>query len=130
MALSAIMVISAAVTYNLTFNNSGTVTEQGAITVAYNGNTYNNSDSVSIDWGNIAPGQTYTKAVTIHNDVNAPITPGITSTLSSTYGTITLSSTTPIAANSEATVNVVLTVSSTALAGVIPAWTATFTASS
>ncbi len=60
--------------------------------------TYMSGESITIDWGNVAPGQTYTKSVTIHNDVNAQITPGITSTLSSTYGTITLSTIPPIAA--------------------------------
>ena len=122
------MVISAAVSYTLIFPMAGNVAQQGAVTVTYDGNYLQQWRIFLIDWGTVAPGQTYTKSVTIHNGVNTPVTPGITSTLSTTYGTISLSSNNPIAPNSDATVDVVLTVSSTAPAGAIPAWTATFTA--
>lgn len=127
MALSAVMVISAASLFTFNVNMNANVTT-GVVTITYDGTTYNSGDSFSINWTTVDPGQTYTRAVTIHNGVSAPVTPSITSTLSSTYGTITLSSTTPIAIGADATVNIVFTVSGTAPAGVVPAWTATLSA--
>jgi hypothetical protein len=130
MALSAVMVISAASLFSFNVNMNANVLEAGAVTVTVDSTTYNTGESFAVNWGDVQPGQTYTKSVTIHNNVNAVVTPSITSTLSSAYGTITLSSLTPIAANTDATVNIVFTVSSTAPAGTISAWTAALSATS
>ena len=129
-ALSAVMLVSAVSYLTFNFNMTGTVGEGGTVTVTIGTTTYNTGDSFPIAWGTVSPGQTYTQSITIHNNVNAAVTPGIATTLSSTYGTITLSSTAVIPANGQTTVNVVFTVSSTAPAGAIPAWTATLTAAS
>jgi hypothetical protein len=134
-ALSVVMLVSAASYLTFTFNMTGTIAEGGTVTVTIGTTTYNTGQSLDINWntiaaGNVVPVQTYTQSITIHNNVNNAVTPGIATTLSSTYGTITLSSTTAIPANGQTTVNVVFTVSSTAPAGAIPAWTATLTAAS
>jgi hypothetical protein len=130
LALSVVMLVSAASYLTFTFNMTGTVGEGGTVTVNIGGTTYNTGDSFPIAWGTVSPGQTYTQSITIHNNVNTPVTPGISTSLSSTYGTITLSSNAAIPANGQTTVNVVFTVSSSAPAGAIPAWTATLTAAS
>jgi hypothetical protein len=129
-ALSAVMLVSAVSYLTFTFNMTGTVLEGGTVTVTIDNTSYNTGDSLPIAWGSVSPGQQYTHSITIHNNVNTPVTPGIATTLSSTYGTIALSSTTAIPANGQATVNVVFSVSSTAPAGAIPTWTATLTAAS
>jgi hypothetical protein len=127
-ALSVVMLVSAASYLTFTFNMTGTVLEGGTVTVTIGTTTYNTGDSFPIAWDTVSPGQTYTQSITIHNNVNNAVIPGIATTLSSTYGTITLSSVAPIAANGQTTVNIVFTVSGTAPAGAIPAWTATLTA--
>jgi hypothetical protein len=130
LALSAIMVISAAITYNLSTSMNANIAEAGSVTVTVDSTTYNTGDSLSINWGTVTPGQTYTKAVTIHNSANIAITPSLTNTLPSTYGTISLSSASPIPMYSDATVNIVFQVAATAPAGAVPSWTAAFSASS
>lgn len=130
MALSAVMVISAASIFTFTATMNGSVSEKGVVTVTVGSTTYNSGESFPVNWGSVTAGQTYTKQITIHNGLNAAVTPSITSTLSSTYGTITLSSTSSIAAGADATVNIVFTVSGTAPSGTITEWTATLTASS
>ncbi len=130
MALSAVMVISAASLFTLNSNMTATVNEKGIVTVTIDSTTYTDGESFDIAWGPVDPGQTYTKQITIHNNVNTPVTPSIISDLSATYGTITLSNTDSIAAGGDVDVNIEFTVSSTAPAGAIPAWTATLIASS
>lgn len=129
-ALSAVMVISAAITYNLTTNMNANIAEVGSVTVTVDSTTYNTGDALSINWGTVTPGQTYTKAVTIHNGANIAVTPSLTSTLPATYGTITLSSTSTVPLYSDSTVNIVFQVAATAPAGAVPGWTAAFSASS
>lgn len=124
------MVISAAITYNMSVTMNANVAEVGSVTATVDSTTYNTGDSLSINWGTITPGQTYTKTVTIHNGANIAVTPNLTNTLPSTYGTISLSSTSSIPMYSDATVNIVFQVAATAPAGAIPGWTAAFSASS
>jgi hypothetical protein len=128
--LSAIMLVSAVSYLTFTFNMNATVGEGGTVTVTIGSNTYNTGQSLAIDWGTVAPGQTYNQAITIHNNVNAPVTPSIATTGLPSGWTIGLSSNTAIPANSDATMNVVLTVASNAPSGPVSAWTATLSAAS
>ena len=129
-ALSAVMLVSALSYLTFTFNMNATVVEGGTVTVTIGSTTYNTGQSLALNWGTVTPGQQYTQAITIHNDVNNAVTPSIATTSLPSGWTLALSSTAAIPANSDAALNLVLTVSSTAPAGSTPAWTATLTAAS
>lgn len=127
-ALSSIMLISAALLYTLNFNMNTTVAESGSVTVTIDSTTYTNGQSLSINWSSVTPGQQYNKAITIHNGVNNAVTPALGTTGLPSGWSLTLSDTSSIPANSEVTRNIVLTVPSGALAGT-SSWTAKLTAS-
>jgi hypothetical protein len=129
-ALSAIMLVSAVSYLTFTFNMNANVTEGGTVTVTIGSTTYNTGQSLSVDWGSVTPGQVKTQAITIHNNVNAPVTPSIAATGLPSGWSLALSSTAAIPAFSDAPMNLVLTVSSTAPAGPVTAWTATLSAAS
>ena len=129
-ALSSVMIVSAASYLTLTLNMNATVAESGTVTVTIDGTTYNTGQSLSINWGTVTPGQQYTHSITIHNNVNNAVTPAVATTGLPSGWTLALSSNAAIPATSDATLNLVLTVSSTAPAGSTPAWTATLTAAS
>lgn len=129
MALSSILLISAALIFTLNFNMNATVAETGAVTVTIGSTTYNNGETLSIDWGTVTPGQTYSNVVTIHNNVNKAVTPAITPTNLPSGWTLTLNDTSSIPAKSDSVRSIVLTVPSNALAS-SPSWTATLTATS
>jgi hypothetical protein len=127
-ALCVIMAISAAYSYSLNFNMNANVAETGSVSVTIDSTNYTSNQTLAIDWGNVTPGQQYTKAITITNDVNAPVTPNIVTSGLPSGWTLTLSDPGAIAANSAANRNIVLTTSSTATAG-SSSWTATLTVS-
>ena len=128
-ALSAIMVISAALTYTLNFNMNANVLESGAVTITIGGTTYNNNDNLAINWTTVTPGQQYTKTMTITSTVNNAVTPTLTPTGLPSGWTLTLSDTSAIPAKGTVTRDLVLTVPSDALAS-SPSWTAVLTVSS
>ena len=128
--LSAVMLVSAVSYLTFTFNMNATVVEGGTVTVTIGSTTYTTGQSLSIDWGSVTPGQVKTQAIIIHNNVNAPVTPSIANTGLPSGWSLAISNTTAIPAFSDSTMNVVLTVSSTASAGAVPAWTSTLSAAS
>jgi hypothetical protein len=128
-ALSAIMLISAAYLYTLSFSMTANVAEAGTVTVTIDSTTYNSGDSLNLAWGTVVPGQQYTKAITINNNVNNAVTPSIVATGLPSGWTLTLSDTSAIAAKGTATRNVTLSVPSNAVSG-SSSWTASLTVSS
>jgi flagellar basal body-associated protein FliL len=66
-ALSAIMVISAATIYTFNFSMNAKVDETGTVTITVGGVTYNNNDQLTVDWSSVTPGLN-TYQVTIHNN--------------------------------------------------------------
>jgi hypothetical protein len=128
-ALSALMVISAAITYTLSFNMSANVAESGTVTITIGSTDYTNGQSLNINWGTVTPGQQSTQAITIHNNVNNAVTPSIVATGLPTGWTLTLSDTSAISAFGTVSRNLVLSVPSNALAS-NPSWTAVLTVSS
>jgi hypothetical protein len=127
-ALSAILLISAATIFTLNFSMNATVGQTGAVTVTIDSTVYNNGESLSINWSTVTPGETYSKDVIIHNGVNNVVTPALGSTGLPSGWTLTLNDTSTVAANSDAARSIVLTVPAGALAGA-QSWSATFTAS-
>ncbi len=125
--LSTVTVISAASIYSLNFTMTANVAQVGAVTVTIDGTTYNDGNQLAINWGTVTAGQ-YTKAVQIHNNVNAPVTPNIVTTNIPSGWTLTLSSTNAVPAGATTNVNIILTVPSSPSAGSY-GWTAQFTAS-
>ena len=125
-ALSALMVISAAITYTLNFNMSANVAESGTVTITIGSTDYTNGQSLNINWGTVTPGQPSNQAITIHNNVNNAVTPSIVATGLPTGWTLTLSDTSAISAFGTVTRNIVLNVPSNALAS-NPSWTAVLT---
>jgi hypothetical protein len=128
-ALSTVMIISAAVTYNLSFNMSANVAEQGTVTVTIGSTDYTNGQSLNINWGTVTPGQQYTQAITIHNNVNNAVTPSIVATGLPTGWTLTLDDTGAISAFGTVSRNLVLNIPSNALVS-SPSWTAVLTVTS
>jgi hypothetical protein len=126
-ALSAIMVISAATVYTFNTTNQATVPISGTVTVTIGSTTYNDGQTLPIDWGVVSIGQN-TKQITINSIVNTPVTPAITSSNLPSGWTLTLSNTNPISAGASVTMNIVLTVPSGALATSYN-WNAQITAS-
>ncbi|MCW4000975.1 MAG: hypothetical protein NWE93_12120 [Candidatus Bathyarchaeota archaeon] len=109
-ALSAIMIISAASVFTMTMPMTANVAQTGAVTVTINSVNYNTGQSLNIDWGNVASGQVITKEITINNQVNTAVTPSISTTDIPAGWTLELSSTSPISAFGSSTCNIVLTV--------------------
>ncbi len=128
-ALSAIMVLSAAVIYTLNFNMNATVAESGSITVTIDGTAYADGESLAIDWGSVTPGQQHNKTITITSTRNQPVTPSIAATGLPTGWTLALNDTSPIPAFGSSARNIVLTVPSDAEAGT-SSWSAALTVSS
>lgn len=128
-AFSAIMVISAALTYTLNFNMTANVAESGTVTITIGSTNYTNGQSLDINWGSVSPGSQYTKAITIHNNVNNAVTPSIVATGLPSGWTLTLSDNSSVAAGGSVTRDLVLNVPSNAVAG-NPGWTAVLTVSS
>lgn len=128
-ALSALTIISAAITYTLNFNMSANVAEGGTVTITIGSTDYTNGQSLTNNWGTVTPGQQYTQAITIHNNVNNAVTPSIVATGLPTGWTLTLSDTSAISAYGTVSRNLVLNVPSNALAS-SPSWTAVLTVSS
>jgi hypothetical protein len=128
-ALSTVMIISAAVTYNLSFNMSANVAEQGTVTVTIGSTDYTNGQSLNINWGTVTPGQQYTQAITIQNNVNNVVTPSIVATGLPTGWTLTLNDTSALSAFGTVSRNLVLNIPSNALVS-SPSWTAVLTVTS
>ncbi len=131
-ALSAIMLISAAAIFSLNFDMNATVPPTGAVTVTIGSTTYSDDESLSIDWGTVTPGTPMTTTVIINNGANYPVTPAIEATglpTAPSGWSLTLNDTSTIPAYTNVTRDIVLTVPIGALAGT-PSWTAKLTASS
>jgi len=128
-ALSAIMLISAATIYTLNFTTmTANVAQSGTVTVTVNTQNYTNGQSLTFDWGTVAIGQN-TLSIIIYNNVNAPVTPSITPTNLPSGWTLTLSDTSAISAYGTVTRSLELTVPSNPTAGDY-SWSATLNVSS
>ncbi len=128
-ALSAIMVISAATVYTLNFTSmTANVPYLGDITITIGSTTYSNGQSLPLDWGTVNVGIN-TMSITIHNLSIAPVTPAIVSGGLPSGWQLTLSSTAAISAGQSSTINIVLTVPSGVAMGSYGPWTAMITAS-
>jgi hypothetical protein len=129
LALSSLMIISAAVTYTLNFNMSANVAEAGTVTITIGSTDYTNGQSLNINWGTVNAGQQYTQAITIRNNVNNAVTPSIVATGLPAGWTLTLNDTSAISAFGTVSRNLVLNVPSNALVS-NPSWTAVLTVTS
>jgi uncharacterized membrane protein len=128
-ALSAIMLVSAAYLYTLSFNMSAYVAESGDIIVTYNGTDYGNATSLSLNWGTVVPGQTTNRSIIINNNVNNAVTPSLSNTGLPSGWTITLSDTSAISAKTSVTRYLILSVPNDAGAGT-SSWTTVLNISS
>lgn len=115
-ALSAIMVISAATIYSLNFTMNANVAQAGTVTITVNNTNYTNGQALTLDWGTVTSGQN-TVSIKIYNNVNAPVTPSIGTTNLPTDWTLNLSDVSSIPANGVVTRTLVLTVPANPTAG-------------
>ncbi len=127
-ALSAIMVISATTIYSLNFNMNANIAPSGTVTITIGSTDYTNGQTLDINWTTVNVGAN-NQAITIHNNVNTPVTPSIVGTGLPSGWTLTLSDNSAISAFGTTTINIVLTVPSNQAAGPY-SWTAVLNVSS
>lgn len=127
-ALSAIMIVSAALVYTLNSTQDTTVPPIGTVTITIDTVTYTTGQTWDFTWLNPEIGTPNVKAITINNNYNTPITPALVATGLPAGWTLTLSSTDPIANGASVQRNVVLTIPSGTAAGPY-SWSAQITAS-
>ena len=116
-ALSMVTLISA-LTALYTFNVSmtATVASQGSVSILINSGNCTNGAPITLDWGAVQWGDN-TKAITIVNNANTALTPGIgTSSLPSGWA-LTLSLNQAIPAGQNATGTLTLNVPTSTVAG-------------
>jgi hypothetical protein len=127
-ALSAIMIVSAALVYTLNSTQQTIVPPLGSVTITIDTTTYNTGQTWDYTWLNPSIGTPNVKSITINNLYNTIVTPAIVATGLPTGWTLTLSSTDPIAAGASVQRDVVLTIPSGTAAGPY-SWSAQITAS-
>jgi len=110
-ALSAVMIISAASYFTMNIGMTANVQEGGTVTVTIDSTTYQSGATLDINWGDIVAGQSYNREITINNQVNTAVTPSISTTGTLPGGSsITLSDTSEIPAFGSRNCNLVLNV--------------------
>jgi hypothetical protein len=136
-ALSAIMVISAATIFRVNINMNASVspsstptpnpsptpTPTGTVTIVIGTTTYTDGQTIdNFGWGTVHSGDN-TQEITINNNRNEAVTPSIATTGLPTGWTLSLSNTNPILAGQSVQMNIVLHVPSDAASGSY-SWTA------
>ena len=116
-ALSMVTLISALTAfYTFSVSMTATVASQGSVSILINSGNYTNGAPITLDWGAVQWGDN-TKAITIVNNANTALTPGIgTSSLPSGWA-LTLSLNQPIPAGQNATGTLTLNVPTSTAAG-------------
>ena len=115
-AISAVLLVSAASYLSFTFNMTATVGESGAVTVTVDGTTYSDGQNMNLNWGTVTAGDN-SHTVTITSTVNKAVTPSISAPGLPSGWSLNLNDTSAIPAFGTVTRSLVLTVPTNPTAG-------------